>query len=109
MALDAGTFAVIGVALAGVAIGIGVLAFTERQGERSGRRGSTQPCVACGGQGSMQCGFCNGSGRLDGGGGAAGEDCSYCEGRGTVPCTNCGGSGRQPRFLDRMDPDDFIG
>lgn len=34
--------------------------------------------------------------------------CELCGGRGVVVCDNCEGTGFQPKYLDRLSPDDFM-
>jgi hypothetical protein len=37
------------------------------------------------------------------------DRCSYCDGAGSIVCLNCSGRAIQPRFLDRLSVDDFMG
>ncbi|KAK4533209.1 hypothetical protein CCYA_CCYA16G4091 [Cyanidiococcus yangmingshanensis] len=106
MQMDNGTLAAIVVGAVGVFVGVGILAFTEAQGERGKARGRTEPCVDCLGNGQVACGYCQGRGKL--GFGQYEQDCSYCKGRGMVACLNCGGTGLQPRYLDRIRPEDLM-
>lgn len=34
--------------------------------------------------------------------------CPTCEARGVIICTNCEGTGKQPRFMDKYSPEDFM-
>lgn len=111
--VDYGTLSGLGVAVAGAFGGVALMAFTEQQGKRGQERVNVQPCVECKGSKVTTCNVCKGSGVdvlvADGKVSADGEGkCSYCEGAGELKCFNCAGSGIQPRFLDRVSPDDFM-
>lgn len=111
--VDYGTLSGLGVAIAGAFGGVALMAFTEQQGKRGQERTNVQPCVECKGSKVTTCNLCKGSGVdplvADGKVSADGEDkCGYCEGVGELKCFNCAGSGIQPRFLDRVSPDDFM-
>lgn len=106
MAVDPGTVAIVLVAIVGAAAGVGLVAFTERQGLRGKSRGNREPCFECDGTGKQACSFCSGTGKM--GGTSTTDPCFYCEGVGTTTCSNCDGSGVQPRYLDRLRPEDFM-
>lgn len=91
--------------LAGVGGGIGLVAWTETQGKRTEERENVQPCTECKGEKSTACNVCKGTCKdpID-----PELACSYCDAMGSLSCFNCGGSGIQPRFLDRLSPDDFM-
>lgn len=116
MEIDSNTITVVVAVVAGVSAGVGLLAWTEKQGERTAQRANQQPCVECRGAGKITCQVCKGLGKrlavVGGGGGGGGgskeELCSFCDGNKTTRCVNCNGSGIQPRFLDRLSPDDFM-
>jgi hypothetical protein len=51
-----------------------------------------EECHDCYGDGYLECGDCEGSGK---------EDCRYCDGEGDVDCDECSGSGREEcRYCD---------
>jgi len=109
--VDYGTLSGLGVAVAGAFGGIALMAFTEQQGKRGQERTNLQPCVECKGTKVTTCNVCKGSG-VDPLAETLGEDktakCTYCDGAGDLKCFNCAGTGIQPRFLDRVSPDDFM-
>src|SRR4051794_5701933 len=59
-----------------------VVTFKDNSGEQ---------CSDCKGQGTIDCGQCEGTGSTD----AMGEDeeCPVCEGTGTIECEECNGTG----------------
>lgn len=101
--LEQNTVLAVGAALLGIGGGIGLVAFTERQGQRTEKRENTRPCVECKGETRVTCNVCNGSGKdpLGDKDPTRNGPCSYCEGAKTIKCFNCAGTGVQPRFLDR--------
>ncbi|KAK4534233.1 hypothetical protein CDCA_CDCA01G0258 [Cyanidium caldarium] len=107
MEMDSTAVIAVAAAVGGLAAGIGLIVFTERQGLRGKERGSSRKCVDCRGAGRVACGFCRGSGLI-----GFDEDnmqtCTYCDGKGTIVCKNCEGSGAQPQYLDRLSPEDFM-
>jgi hypothetical protein len=133
-AIDSTTLLAVAVSVLGVGGGVGLLMFYERQGVATGERVNTQPCTECRGETLVTCTVCGGDGKnplsrrpADGEaetegnaparavasadslpGRAPSDACSYCGGEGKVRCFNCAGSGIQPRFLDRLSPDDFM-
>ena len=62
MDIDMGTVVGVGVALAGVGGGIGLIAFTENAGKRNEALESAQPCVVCKGKKVIECSICKGTG-----------------------------------------------
>lgn len=125
-AVDSTAIVSIGVSVLGVAAGVGLLIFTEKQGLRTAERENLQPCVDCRGTRVITCKVCRGDGKnpLTDQAPQSSEDnpeskkgssvaskasiCSYCEGEGKIRCFNCSGTGIQPRFLDRLSPEDFM-
>ena len=107
MEMDSTAVIAVAAAVGGLAAGIGLIMFTERQGLRGKERGSSRKCVDCRGAGRVACGFCRGSG-LIGFDEANKQTCTYCDGKGTILCKNCEGSGVQPQYLDRLSPEDFM-
>ncbi|PXF46861.1 Protein disulfide-isomerase LQY1, chloroplastic [Gracilariopsis chorda] len=103
--IEQSTIAIIATMLAGMGGGIALVAWTESQGKRTELRENTQPCAECQGETTTVCNVCNGSKQdpLD-----DSKSCTYCDGKGRIKCFNCAGSGIQPRFLDRLSPDDFM-
>lgn len=103
--LDQTTVVAVATVVLGVGGGIGLVAWTEAQGRRTEARENVQPCAECRGETTTPCNVCNSSGKdpLD-----QTKTCTYCEGNGNIKCFNCAGSGIQPRFLDRLSPDDFM-
>lgn len=103
--MDTNPVLVAATTLLGTAGGIGLLVFTENQGKRTEERENTQPCTECAGVKETVCEVCSGEGlnviKQE-------ESCSYCDGKGKIKCMNCAGTGVQPRFLDRLSPDDFL-
>ncbi|CAN8061859.1 unnamed protein product [Agarophyton chilense] len=103
--IDQNAIAIVATMITGIGGGIALVAWTENQGKRTEQRENTQPCTECKGETTTQCNVCNGSTKdpLD-----ESKPCSYCEGVGNIKCFNCSGSGIQPRFLDRLSPEDFM-
>jgi hypothetical protein len=104
--LDQDTLVAISVAVAGLAVGIGVPIFYETQVKGAEVRENDQPCFPCKGTGSQTCRFCVGAGNITvelGGGEKEVSRCINCEGSGALTCTTCQGSGVQPRYLDRRE------
>lgn len=103
--LEQTTLIAVGTALLGLGGGIGLVAWTENQGKRTLQRPNVQKCVECRGQTTIPCTVCAATGEnpLD-----KSKYCSYCDGAGRNKCFNCAGSGIQPRFLDRLSPEDFM-
>eukprot|EP00271_Cylindrocystis_brebissonii_P014276 TRINITY_DN35587_c0_g1_i1.p1 TRINITY_DN35587_c0_g1~~TRINITY_DN35587_c0_g1_i1.p1 ORF type:complete len:174 (+),score=20.29 TRINITY_DN35587_c0_g1_i1:142-663(+) len=104
--IDADTIVAVGVAFAGIALGIGVPIFYEMQTKGAEMRENDQPCFPCRGTGAQTCRFCLGSGNITvelGGGEREVSKCVNCEGGGSITCTTCQGSGIQPRYLDRRE------
>lgn len=103
--IEQNTLVAVGTMLCGVGGGIGLVAWTEGQGKRTEERVNVQTCVECKGVKTVVCNVCLGSGvdNLN-----PDKVCGYCDGEGRITCFNCNGTGIQPRFLDRLSPDDFM-
>lgn len=103
--LDQNTLIGAATAFAGIGGGIALVLWTESQGKRTDERTNVQSCFECNGDKTTVCDVCKGSRQdpID-----PKLPCNYCDAVGRVKCFNCGGSGLQPRFLDRMSPEDFM-
>jgi len=102
--LDQNTVLAVASAILGIGGGIGLVAFTENQGERSDARGQTMQCVDCFGSGRIECNICKGTGvnPLAEKDPSRDKACTFCDGAKLITCYNCAGDGIQPRFLDRF-------
>jgi hypothetical protein len=64
---------------------------------------SGESCTDCEGQGTVECGQCEGSGETDAMGET--EECPVCDGSGTIMCEDCDGAGW---IEPQADSDDLI-
>merc|ERR1719231_1110496 len=60
--VDMDTIVGVGIALAGVGGGVGLIAFTENAGKRNEEAANAQPCVVCSGRQVVDCPICKGEG-----------------------------------------------
>ena len=106
--LDMETIIGVGVTLAGVGGGIGLIVLTENAGKRNDDVSNQQVCVVDDWDAGEKEVVMFSDILADYPVKASDQPCQRCAGRGVNVCDNCDGSGIQPRFLERYSPDDFM-